>query len=218
MIMRNQCVALWIGSLLLASAVLLLTTTGCIQMAAVWANWTGGDVVEPEFKLTQGSLLVLVEDPRGVVTQPRALRKVHKTICEKFAEFKVNREVVPLETSERLQRTEKGYEKLSVRQIGEKLGAEQVLHISAMTFSLQTEPGAPLFKGEFVARVKLLSTEAISDNRLWPREPSGRRVAVSTHPTPTDGDKKDSDVADELATKLGESVAKMFYEHRELDD
>lgn len=187
-------------------------------MAAVWANWTGGDVVEPQFELTKGSLLILVEDRRGVVTQPRALRKVHKTLCEKFVEYKVNKKVVPLETCERLQRTEKAYEKLSVRQIGEKLGAEQVLYIIAERFSLQTEPGAPLFKGEFVARVKVLTTESIGDNRLWPREPSGRRIAVTTHPIPADGDKKASDVADELATKLGEAVAKMFYQHRELDD
>jgi hypothetical protein len=187
-------------------------------MATLWAHATGGDPVKPEFHLTEGPLLVLIEDPDGLVTHPRALSDAYKTISDKFLEFRVNRMVVPLRDIERLERTERDYNRLSVRDIGERLGAEQVLYIRVDKFSLQAEPGAPLYKGEFSVKLKVLSTKREHDVRLWPRDPSGRRVSVTTPPVPTDSDKSASDVAGELAVKMGQSVAKLFYEYRELDE
>jgi hypothetical protein len=106
---------------------------------------------------------------------------------------------------------------MSARQIGEKLGAEQVLYIGVDRFTLNSEPGAPIFKGEFVARVKVLSTAREKDVRLWPDGESGRRVSATTDPTPADGDKTGADVATELGIKLGQEVAKFFYGRREFD-
>ena len=197
---------------------LLLCSAGCVPMASAWANMTGGDVVEPEFKLAQGPLLVLIEDSRGDVTDPRALREVHATISEIFLEFKVNHRIVPWEERERLERSNKDYAKLSIREIGEKLGADQVLYIKVEKFSLQSEPAAPIFKGEFVTRIKVLDTKQEHEVRAWPREPSGRRIAVTTPPVSSDGDKTASDVAKELAIKMGQAISELFYEHRSFDE
>jgi hypothetical protein len=195
----------------------LLYSTGCTQFAAAWANVSGGDVVEPEFTLTKGALLILVEDPNGVVSEPRTLREVQRTISDIFSEFRVNHKVIPLEERERLERADKDYDRLSIRQIGEKLGAEEVLYIRVERFSLRPEEGAPLLKGEVAARIKVLTTKQEREVRLWPRETSGRKIAVSTPPVASDSDKSESDVAKELAIKLGQSVAELFYEHRALD-
>ncbi len=201
----------------LAAPLLLVALSGCVQFASAWANITGGDVVEPEFTLTKGPLLVLIEDPNNVVTEPRAVREVFATVSDIFLEFKVNRQIIPWEERERLERNEKGYHKLSIRQIGEKLGAEQILHIKIERFSLHGEEGAPLLKGEFVSRVKVIATKQDHDVRLWPRDPSGRRLSVTTPPTSSEGDKTASDVARELAIRMGQAVAELFYEHRSLD-
>jgi hypothetical protein len=195
----------------------LLASPGCIQFASAWANITGGDVIEPEYKLGQGPLLILIEDPRGDVSDPRAMRELHATISDIFVEFKVNHRVVPWEQRERLERAEKEYSKLSIREIGEKLGAEQVLYVRVEKFSLQSEPGAPIFKGEFITRVKVLDTKQEKDVRQWPREPSGRRISVTTPAISSEGDKSASDVAKELAIKMGQAITEMFYEHRSLD-
>jgi hypothetical protein len=202
-----------VGCLLL----LLLASPGCIQFASAWANLTGGDVIEPEYKITQGPLLVLIEDPRGDVTDPRATRELHATISDIFLEFKVNHRIIPWEERERLERTTKDYSKLSIREIGEKLGAEQVLYIRIEKFTLQSEPGAPIFKGEFITRVKVLGTAQEKDVRLWPREPSGKRISVTTPAVSSEGDKTASDVAKELAIKMGQAITENFYEHRSLE-
>jgi hypothetical protein len=199
-------------------SLLLLTSSGCIQFASAWANMTGGDVIEPEFKLTQGPLLVLIEDSRGDVSDPRALREVHATISDIFLEFKVNHRIIPWEERERLERSNKDYAKLSIREVGEKLGAEQVLYIKVEKFSLQNEPGAPVFRGEFVTRIKVLGTKQEHEVRQWPREPSGKRIAVTTPMISSEGGKTASDVAKELAIKMGQAISELFYEHRSFED
>ncbi len=217
MITKNRSVAR-LATDALFLCLLLLPSAGCVQLATMMAHATGGDWIEPEFNLTHGRLLVLVEDPSGLVSQPRALRELHREISEKFLEFSVNSKIVPPEDIERIKRKERDYGRLSIREVGEKHGAEQVLYIRVDQFTLQAEEGAPLYKGLFTVRVKVLSTEAERDVRLWPRDPSGRRVSVGTPPVATDSGKSESDVARELAVKMGAEVAKLFYGHRELEE
>ena len=197
-------------------ALLGALSSGCIQMAEAVTNITGGDWIEEEYELTKEPLLVLVDDRTGQVTEPKALREVHQTISENFLEFKVNKRVIPFQELQNLQ-ADRNFTRMTIRQIGEKLGAAQVLYIDVERFTLHSEPGAPIFKGEFVGRVKVLSTDRKKDVRLWPEEESGRRIAVTTPPTPADTDKAPSDVAAELGIKLGQEVARLFYGHRELN-
>lgn len=201
-----------------AASLLLLTASGCFKMAAAWTNITGGDWIEPEFTPTKQPLLILIDDRASVVTEPLAIRELHKTIVENFRTFKVNTMVVPFEDWQRLAQSDnKRFSRYSVRQVGEKLGAEQVLYINVERFTLHAEPGTPVFQGEFTVRVKVLSTNREKDVRLWPSEESGKRVSVTTPATPSDSEKTTNDVAAELGIKLGKQIAMMFFGHRELD-
>ena len=203
-----------LGFLMLSVAPL----TGCQQFAALWANMSGGDVVEPQFKLSKGPLLVLLDDPNeDQLSDLRVYQEVHRTISENFLHFDVNKRVIPFEDWARLRQSETKYGSLKTRQIGEKLGAEQILQMHIVRFVVQPEPGAAIFQGEFTVNVKVLSTEAKRDVRLWPNEDSGKRVSVTTPTEPADGDRTASDVSQELAIKLGKEVAKLFYEHRSFD-
>lgn len=203
------------GKTLLALGVLILAGPGCYQMAAAWVNLTGGEVIEPEYTLTKGPLLVLVDDMQSLVTQPKALRELHATISENFLEFDVNRRIIPPRELRHLRQSERKIDKMSAREIGEKLGAEQVLYVWVERFTLHAEPGAPLFQGEFTVRVKVLSTDRVRDVRLWPRAGEGRLCAATTEPVSEGGEVSASDVATELGRKLGQTIAGLFYEHRE---
>jgi hypothetical protein len=195
--------------------VLILTSSGCIQMAALWANLSGGEVIDPEYTLTKGPLLVMIDDTRNFVTQPKAIRELHATIAENFLEFDVNRRIIPLSEFRHLRQTERKLDKMKTREIGEKLGAEQILYVWVERFTLRAEPGAPLFQGEFAVRVKVLSTERIRDVRLWPRSGSGRLCVATTKPVSEGGEVSATDVAKKLGRKLGQKIAGLFYEHRE---
>ena len=203
-----------------AFAVLLALAplSGCQQFAALWANMSGGDVVKPEFELTKGPILLLLDDKNeDQLSDPRVYQEVHQTLSENFLHFKINSRVIPYEDWSRLRQSESKYAALSVRQIGEKLGAEQIVHMHIVKFVIQPEPGAEIFQGEFTVNVKVLSTENKRDIRLWPRDEGGRRVSVSTQPETADGDRTSADVGRDLARKLGQQVARLFYEHKSLD-
>lgn len=198
--------------------VALVPCFGCHDMAVLWANMQGGDTIEAEFTLGKEPLLILVDDRRGLVTEPRAIRELHETIADNFIRFEVNNRVVPYREVQRFQQNEPKFDKMTTREIGEKLGADQVLYIGVDKFNLYSEPGAPIFKGLFTLRVKVLSTDRKADVRLWPRDKNGKLVETNTPPTPTDGDKTASDVASVLGIKAGQRVAGLFYKHKEFDD
>ncbi|MCZ6683248.1 MAG: hypothetical protein O7B26_08690 [Planctomycetota bacterium] len=188
-------------------------------MAAVAAA-TGGEWVEANYRIGEGPLLILIDDLDGLVTEPRAVKETHETISEIFYDFKINRLVIPLAEWQTLRQTDKKYDSLSVRQIGEKLGAEQVLYIKVVRFTLSDEPGADIYKGHFVVRIKVLSTRPERDVRLWPPETerAGHKVEATTATEPIDGDRSAFEVARELSIRLGQAVAKNFYGYRELED
>lgn len=193
---------------------LLMACASCANMAAAWANMTGGDWIDAEYELAKAPLLIFIDDRNSFVTEPKAIREVHQTISDIFLEFDVNKNVIPFQDWQRLQSDPK-YNKMTVRQIGERVGAEQVLYIGVEKFTLQGEGGAPIFKGIFVGRVKVLSTERKDDVRLWPEGEGGRRVEVTTDPKPMDGDTTSGEVAQELGIKMGQKVAELFYGRRE---
>lgn len=193
--------------------------TGCMQTAQFWAGMTGGDWIEPEFVLTRGRLLVLIDDFDDLVTQPRAVEEVHKTVSANLLKMLINDQVIPYKDWQELRQNTKDYDKLSIRAVGEKLGAEQVLYLRVTRFALSDEPGAEIYRGRFEVRVKVVTTQQIRNARLWPeREDLGRKVVGTTEPEPMDGDRSAFEVTRELSIKLGQAVTKLFYGHRELDD
>ena len=206
------------GNILAIACWSVVTGSGCIQFAALWTNLTGGDVISPEFTMTKKPLLILFDDRNETVTHPRAIRRAHKEISDRFIQYVVNKIVIPFNDWQRLQQAERKYDKMSIREIGERLGADQVLYVRVSRFTVKAEAGAPLFKGEFMARVKVLSTDRTEEVRLWPRDPAGRRIAVTTPPTSMGGEKSSGDFADELGTKMGKAIAELFYEHREFSE
>ncbi len=192
---------------------------GCVGMASTWAIMTGGDVITAEFTLARTPLLVMIEDKQNLVEQPPALRELHREIADRFDKFNVNRRVKPFEQWMRFRQAEPKYDGMTIRQVGEKMGVDQVLYIKVERFTLQAEPGAPVYKGEFAARVRVCSTERKSDVRLWPvNEEQGRLVSVDTPAVSVESERTAEDVAAELGRKLGVEIAKLFYEHRSMDE
>lgn len=190
-------------------------STGCQSLAGFWVGMQGGEEIKAEYELSDGPLLILFDDRSGRIDRPQALRQAHKKVSDLFAEQEVNTRVIPFTEWQRFQQSADKYDRLTIREIGERMGAEQVIYVGVEKFATQSQEGAPIYQGVFEARVKVISTDRTRDVRIWPRDGAGYRVVVSTDPTPMDGDTSEGDVADELGTKMGEKVAKLFFDHRE---
>ncbi len=210
---RTGKALVWFGLLVCCAS------SGCVGMASTWAIMTGGELIATEHTLDPTPLLIMIEDKQNLVEQPRALRELHREIADRFDKFHVNRRVKPFEDWMRFRQAEPKYDSMTIRQVGEKIGVDQVLYISVERFTLHAEPGAPVYKGEFSARVRVCSTERKADVRVWPRqEEQGRLVAVDTPAVSVESERTAEDVAAELGRKLGVQIAKLFYEHRSMDE
>lgn len=202
-----------------AIIVLMTLATGCnpTQMATLWYHMTGGETIEAEFKLTDRKLAVVVDDPQGFVVVPVTFREFHDKFVDALRANGIESKVIPFDEWQQLRQRDPDYntDKMTRRLIGEKLGADQILFLNVTDFRLKREPAAPIYEGRFAVSVAVYSTERKRDVRLWPQQSEGKDVVVTTKPGPSDGDLSASDVARQLADQMADSVAKLFYAHKE---
>jgi hypothetical protein len=211
---RNGRVSLALLSVLLLTAFL---TTGCQQMAILWFHMTGGDTVKARYKLTSNMLAVVLDDPEGLIVLPETYREFYNRLEQEFLANNIKARLIPFEEWQRLRQRGNEYDDLSVRAIGEKLGADEVLYLKTTDFRLKREPAAPIYEGRFVVRVSIISTERKRDVRLFPQEEGGVEVAAETKPETTEGDATAADVARRLSAELARRVTRLFYDHKEID-
>ena len=78
---------------------------GCGQQFGAFLYWTGlypKPTVKAEFTLTEGPLLILVEDDYNVTRSQVTRNAIGAALTQELARHKVNRRVVPLERLDQL--------------------------------------------------------------------------------------------------------------------
>jgi hypothetical protein len=215
--MKNHCnvrrAGLALAGLSLVAAVLL---SGCGPQFGAALYWMGvgqGKKIKAQFKLTEGPLAVFVDDPSGLVSVPEATALLITELDRNFRSRKVNSKVVRPERLAREVYSRPESQNWSIRQVGEKLGAEQVLHIRVRRFRLHDEPGDPLYKGQWQVTIKVISAERQADVRLWPKSIEGYDVAVATTSEHSDDEAHGVIVARQMARMLAREITFLFCDH-----
>lgn len=197
----------------LAAAVLL---GGCGPQAGAALYWMGvgqGKKIKAQFTLTKGPLAVFVDDPSGLVSVPEATTLLITELDKNFRTRKINTNVVSPERLAREVYSRPESQNWSLRQVGEKLGAEQVLHIRVRRFRLHDEPGDPLYRGQWQVTVKVISTERQPDVRLWPKSIEGYDMGVSTTSEHSDDEAHGVQVGRRMARMLAQEITFLFCDH-----
>lgn len=204
------------------AAIALGSLGGCEGIAFLSA--LGGEKVKAAYPLADRPTLVLVEDPNQRLGNP-ALTSViganasHLLLSEEVL-AKANR--VPQKAIGELQvRLGTDYGKTPIDQIGRLLEAEQVIHVVVQSVSLETAPG--VYRPTAVVDVKLI--DAAEGKRLYPgtsqfADPAvpamGHPIKVETtvRTAGTGGRGVRAVLARELAEEVGQSVARLFFDHK----
>lgn len=192
---------------------------GCQQLGAAIAVIKGGETLPAEYRLGAGPLAIFVDDVEQLGIPPEALGAFHDTLVEDFQKYDVNKHVAPLADVNRLKLSESKFDDLSIRQIGEKVGAEQVLYVRVNYWALKETPGDPQFRGRFSVSIKVCTTQAPKPEdgksvRLWPTDREYQSVEVTTRPDLNEAVGAETQVARELATKMAVAVGRLFHEHK----
>lgn len=106
------------------------------------------------------------------------------------------------------------FDKLSVAEIGRKLGADLVLYVHIDRFSLKDDEVSALWEGRIHTTVRVVD---VTEGLLWPKTPP-EGYALPPVETPATIDTSStyaSTLTEDLADRMSRRIAKLFYKHDE---
>lgn len=201
----------------LVSATLL---TGCGQSQGELLFMMGlgrGPKVEAKVRLTDGPLLILVDDPNERVRSPKTMRGFFDDLAQALLKNKAAKKIIPRETLDHLRQSTPGFERRGCDAVGRLAGAEQVLWIEVEDFVAREQVEDATQAAYLSVTVKLINPnekERRSRVRLWPVSPNGHPVTVSLTASEAQMEKTAEGIAKKLVSDMAEAVARLFYDHR----
>lgn len=173
---------------------------------------------DAQYELMDRPTVVFVDDPRNALTD----RNLRRYIGDKIAtELMINKVVtVTISSADAMgvARGDKHGNRMPIEAIGRAVGAEQVLYIEMISFTLSPDNVTPQPMG--VCRIKVIDT--MNRTRLFPKmdETSQASAAYPVHVAlpklstelyrTASGRRK---INEQLANHMADQVAKVFYKH-----
>ncbi len=207
---------------------------GCLAslslMMAMGCGFSGGEflymmgvgksiMVEPQYKLSEEPVLVLVDDPGQVIDWPEAWNYLTDDLSQALVKHEAATHVVPRSTIENLRRTHLDFDKRGCREIGQLAGASQVLWVEVEDFLAQEDIHDAGNAAYAIASVKVIDVngEQRSRVRVWPTSPTGHVVSVRLSGSDVARLRTKDAICKELSELLTDKISKLFYSY-EADD
>jgi len=162
------------------------------------------------------SMLVLVESynlslDSGIESQHMAL-----TLGRSLRDDKIATTVNP-QNLERLRDADPvQYRKMSIAEIGRRLGARQVLYVHIWRAEIVKPPGSGQMRGHLEAIVKIVDT-ATGDTR-WPTDASSEAVQITTDWVPDTSGTTDADLRARMADQMAQDIGRLFHDYHPDDE
>jgi len=177
----------------------------------------GSQRAKAKFHLTDGPVMILVDDPGQRVDWPPALTHLFDELSQQLLRNKAAKRIVPRETVERLRQSITNFEKRGCREIGEMAAAEQVLWLEVREF-LATEDFADASAAAYLSvAVRVIHAAEKKERtrvRLYPESPSGQILTVTLDGATVSMAKTKDGIARKLGELLADKTAKLFYDHK----
>ncbi|MBS3820342.1 MAG: hypothetical protein GVY16_06940 [Planctomycetes bacterium] len=190
-----------------------LGMTGCAAVAWLAAVTAPPNTIPPHYQLPQGStVLVLVDDPQQRATRTPAKSELIRALNKQLVEHDVAKKTIALKRIMQTAAVTPNFNHLRAVDIGRKLEADFVIHVSITEFSLKDDPIGHIWEGRLATNVKVYDVE---EGRVWPTDrPDGYPVEPADHPT-TENFASDfgNRLAVKLAREMADNISKLFYEH-----
>lgn len=135
--------------------------------------------VKAKFELTDGPVAVLVDDMQEVCYWPEGKRILAEAVLEELEKTGAAERLVPASKVSRVRQTNADFEQRGCREIGQLVGAHQVVWVRLESFFASEDPTETHSAARMGVTVKVIN--ALEDRdptkvRLWPKSPSGHAV------------------------------------------
>ncbi|MGA2441904.1 MAG: hypothetical protein ABSH08_13175 [Tepidisphaeraceae bacterium] len=162
------------------------------------------------------SMLVLVESynlslDSGIESQHMAL-----TLGRSLRDDKIATTIDP-QNLERLRDADPDqYRKMSIAEIGRRVGARQVLYVHIWRAEIVKPPGSGQMRGHIEAIVKVVDS-ATGDTR-WPTDASSEAVQITTAWIPDSSGTTDADLRARMADQMAQDIGRLFHDYHPDED
>ena len=198
----------------------------CLPASGCW--YSGGEllyllgagrmrVIPAEFQLSDGPVLVLLDDPMERVDWPPVNSHFVDDVSRQLIEHGAAKKVIPRATIDALRQTVHDFEKRGCREIGKLAGAHQVIWIEVRDFLAVSQVLDPSNAAYFSVSVKVINALEEKNRtrvRLWPTSPTGHAIHVRMDGSEVSMARNKDTIAKELGHRLAGEIAKLFYDHR----
>ena len=212
-----------ISFILLAACALSPTGSCNIVTPAAYALFGPGKI-DAEHVLTPARTVVFVDDRQNIL--PRTV--LRSTVGEQVSTDLLTKGVVPSAVEPRqaitlTRQKEGGANPMSIAAIGRELECQQVLYVQVTSFTLAGDGSFSSTAGSTgagatpTAKATVKVIDVVNNSRTYPIGEDGGREVVATIREIDPGQMRTvaqrRAIEDKLAAKLGDSIAKLFYEH-----
>jgi hypothetical protein len=201
-------------------ALLLVTVAGCQQLATMWYFLRPPLKTEKaEYPLKSSGILVLVDDNEGLVKPPMAREYLVDALAREFKDHKVTNKVTTNEEIARIRQAEPKFDERGARELGQLAEADTVVLLTVSAFAMEDELELAAAPAKFGVSVRVIDAKAEARDkvRLWPSELTereGRTVECEIPPHELRKFKTATQAHEELAKKLADEIAILFYDHQ----
>lgn len=160
------------------------------------------------------SVVVFIDDRASRVPELTARTLIGRAAEQALAEQRLVREIISAEGLSAVVARERFGRPMAIADVGAAVGAQTVIYATIDEFTLSADRAT--FAPRAIARVKVVDTE--TKKRLWPLEDPGWHSLVvqldERQGTVPSGHGDIGAANRELATRLGDAIAKVFYAHQ----
>ena len=191
----------------------LLCLAGCDLAGAVVTETTGDATVKAKYTPDKNaSMLVLVESYGLAVDSDIESQHMARTLGRALTDQKVAT-IVDQQALEKLRDADPaGYNKLTIADIGRKVGARQVLYVDIQRDEIEKPPGSGQMRGQIEAVIKIV--DSASGDTRWPKNESSEAVRYTSDWVPESDTSTDTDLRAQMADRMAQDISKLFHDYK----
>ena len=206
------------GTLIAAGLATLaaFTLAGCNWVEAIAYVTQPDPKIEAVFFLPDKKTVVFVDDRRNLLNPSRLRRTIADRASEELMINKVITTAIAPRAAMAVASSHDRYRNvMTISEIGQEVGAEQVIYVEMMGFQLTADGYTP--EPLIVCRIKVL--DVVNDTRIFPPMTSDQsthtlQVTIERPSTKDYLSREAQDaLTEQLAIKAGDDIAKLFYKH-----
>jgi hypothetical protein len=198
--------------LVVAISALAAVASGCSAPAAIMYKFMGPPPIPPKYVVPQTPLLLLVENAySGAVAIPES-DELATVIYGDLQDHKVAPLIELARLHELRDASPQAFSKMSIAQIGQHLGAAQVLYLHVDQLDIEVPQGSEMVRVKVAVKAKMI--DVASALTVWPVSGDTEPYDYETRLKRADATITRSSLNHQMLRDSGQEIARWFYSYQ----